>query len=142
VMTGELTRRLAAAVLATFPSTTLAAHRRVPPDHATPAVVRRAVDFIDANADRDITPSEIATASGIGPRGLQAAFLRHSDTTPAAYTRRVRLERAHRDLQAADPDGGPTVAGVAARRGFAAPQRFRDEYERAYRQPPERTRRG
>jgi AraC-like DNA-binding protein len=142
VFAGELTRRLAAAALATFPSTALASHRRIPPDHATSAVVRRAVDFIDADADRAITLSEIAAVAGLGPRGLQAAFLRHSDTTPTAYARRVRLERAHRDLQAADPDGGPTVAGVAAQRGFADPRRFRDEYERAYHEPPERTLRG
>ena len=85
MLTGHLTQRLAEAVLGTFPSTRLATRRRVPPDHATPAVVRRAVDFIDANAERDLTTSDIAAAAGIGPRGLQAAFLRHQDSTPTAY---------------------------------------------------------
>jgi hypothetical protein len=96
LIVGQMTQLLAAAALDTFPSTTLASRRRIPPDHATSAVVRRAMGFIETNADRETTPSEIAAASGIGPRGLRAAFLRHQDTTPTAYARRVRLERAHR----------------------------------------------
>jgi AraC-like DNA-binding protein len=142
VIAGQLSQLLAAAVLDIFPSTTQAGRRRIPPDHATPAVVRRAVDFIEANADREMTLSEIAAASGIGPRGLQAAFLRHRDMTPTAYARRVRMERAHRDFQAADPTGPDTVPAVAARWGFADPSRFATAYEQAYGYPPGRTLRG
>jgi AraC-like DNA-binding protein len=139
LIAGQLTQLLAGAVLDTFPSTTLDSRRRIPPDHAAPPVVRRAIDFIEANADREMTLSEIATASGIAPRGLQAAFLRHQDTTPAAYARRVRMERAHRDLQAADPGGGDTVPAVAARWGFADPRRFATAYEQTYSRPPAQT---
>jgi transcriptional regulator GlxA family with amidase domain len=102
-------------------------------------VVRRAVDFIEANLDREMTLSEIAAASGIGPRGLQAAFLRHRDTTPTAYARRVRMERAHRELRAADPAGRDTVPAIAARWGFADPGRFATAYQQTYRHPPGQT---
>jgi AraC-like DNA-binding protein len=139
VIAGQLTQLLAAAALDTFPSTRLASHRRVPPDHATPAVVRRAVDFIDGNAERELTHSEIAAASRIGPRGLQAAFLRHQDTTPTVYARRVRMERAHQDLLAADPAGRETVPSIAARWGFTDPARFATAYQQAYRRPPAQT---
>lgn len=142
MIAGRLTQLLAEAVLDTFPSTRLASHRRLPPDHATPAVVRRAVDFIESNADRETSLSEIAAASGIGPRGLQAAFLRHQDTTPTAYARRVRMERAHRDLQAADPSGSDTVPAIAARWGFVDPGRFATAYEQTYRRSPAQTLRG
>jgi AraC-like DNA-binding protein len=142
MIAGQLTQLLAEAVLDTFPSTTLASHRRLPPDHATPAVVRRAVDVIETHADRETTLSEIAAASGIGPRGLQAAFLRHQDTTPTAYARRVRMERAHRDLQAADPAGSDSVPAIAARWGFPDPDRFAAAYEQTYRQAPGQTLRG
>jgi AraC-like DNA-binding protein len=135
----QLTERLAAAALDTFPSTKLAAHPRVPPGYAKPAVVRRAITFIEDNADRDVTLSEIAAASGIGARGLQAAFLQHQDTTPTVYARRVRMERAHRQLQAADPAGGDTVPDVASRWGFADPARFAGDYEQAYHHAPEQT---
>jgi AraC-like DNA-binding protein len=139
LIAGQLTQLLAAAALDTFPSTRLAARRRVPPDHATPAVVRRAIDFIEADADREMTLSEIAAASGIGPRGLQAAFLRHQDTTPTAYARRVRMERAHRELQAADPAGRDAVPAIAAHWGFADPSRFATAYEQTYSHPPSQT---
>ncbi|WP_177212814.1 AraC family transcriptional regulator [Geodermatophilus ruber] len=139
LVVGQLTQLLAAAALDTFPSTTLAAHRRIPPDHAAPAVVRRAIDFIEANADRETTLSEIASASGIGPRGLQAAFQRHQDTTPTAYARRVRMERAHRDLQAADAAGRETVPAIAARWGFADTGRFATAYQQTYDRTPGET---
>jgi transcriptional regulator GlxA family with amidase domain len=139
LIAGQLTQRLAAMVLDTFPSTRLATHRRIPPDHATPAVVRRAMDFIEANADREMTLSEVADASGIGPRGLQAAFLRHQDTTPDAYARLVRMERVHRDLQDADPAGRDTVPAIAVRWGFADPGRFAGAYQQAYSRPPDET---
>ena len=49
-----------------------------------------------------------------------------------AYVRRVRLECAHRELQAADPTSGDTVAAIAARWGFAKPDRFAAAYRAAY----------
>lgn len=135
----QLTQLLAAAALDTFPSTRLASHRRIPPGYAAPAVVRRAIQFMEDNAERETTLSEIAEASGVGPRALQAAFLRHHDTTPTSYARRVRLERAHRDLQVADPDGWDTVPGVGARWGFADADRFVDAYQQAYSRSPGQT---
>jgi transcriptional regulator GlxA family with amidase domain len=139
VLTGHLAQRLAEAILGTFPSTRLASRRRVPPDHATPAVVRRAVDFIDANAERELTMSDIAVAAGMGPRGLQAAFLRHQDSTPTAYVRRVRLDRAHRELVDTDPADRDTVPTVAARWGFPLLSAFVAAHQQVYGSPPGQT---
>jgi AraC-like DNA-binding protein len=142
LIVGQLTQLLAAAALDTFPSTALASHPRIPADHATPAVIRRAMDVIDANADRELTLSDVATASGTGARGLRGAFLRHQDTTPTGYARRVRMEHAHRELQAADPAGRDTVPSVAARWGFADPGRFATAYRESYNRMPDETLRG
>jgi AraC-like DNA-binding protein len=139
LVAAQLTELLATMALDTFPSTRLADHPRIPPGYAAPALVRRAIAFIEAHADRETTLSEIAGAAGIGPRGLQAAFLRHHDTTPTSYARRVRMERAHRDLQAADPAGPETVPAVAARWGFADPSRFATEYQQSYGRSPAQT---
>jgi AraC-like DNA-binding protein len=139
LVAAQLTRRLAAVALETFPSTVLASRRRMPPDHATPPVVRRAIDVIEANADRDLTLSEIAEASGISARGLQAAFLRHRDMTPTAFARRVRLDRAHRELAAVDPALRDTVRSIPARWGFDDRRRFAVEHQRAYGRPPVQT---
>ena len=134
-----LAQRLARAVLETFPSTTLVSHRRLPPDHATPAVVRRAIEHIEANAHREMTLTEMADAAGIGARGLQAAFLRHRDTTPTAYAEQVRMARAHRDLLDADPEGPGSVPTIAARWGFADHSRFAAAYRETYGRLPEET---
>jgi AraC-like DNA-binding protein len=139
LVAGLLTQRLAEAVLATFPSTALDTHRRLPPDHATPAVVRRAIDHIEANADREMTLSEIAGAAGIGARGLQAAFLRHRDTTPTGYAQTVRMARAHEDLMETGSPGPRTVPAVAARWGFPDARRFAAAYRETYGRLPEET---
>ena len=134
-----LTQRLAGAALETFPSTTLVSHRRLPPDHATPAVVRRATEHIEANAHRVMTLTEIADAAGMGARGLQAAFLRHQDTTPTAYAERVRMARAHRDLVDTESRGPGSVPTIAARWGFADHRHFAAAYRETYGRLPEET---
>jgi AraC-like DNA-binding protein len=139
VLTGFLAQRLAEAVLGTFPSTRLATRRRLPPDHATPAVVRRAVDFIESHAERDLTTSDVAAAAGIGARGLEAAFLRHQDSTPTSYVRRVRLDRAHKELMDRDPADRDTVPAVAARWGFPRASAFVIAHQQVYGSLPGRT---
>jgi AraC-like DNA-binding protein len=134
----QLTRLAASAVLAAFPNTTMTA--RLPQEgRVAPAAIRRAMAFMDANPDQPLTVAEVAAAAGVGARALQSSFRRHLDTTPLGYLRRVRLERVHRDLQAADPSGGATVRAAAQRWGFANPSRFAADYREAFGQAPSRT---
>ncbi|MFG3226024.1 AraC family transcriptional regulator [Kitasatospora sp. NPDC048194] len=128
-------QHLAAATLAALPHD--ARTDPVPADRndATPATLRRALAFIESNAEREITLADIAAAAWVTPRALQYAFRRHLDTTPLAHLRRVRLDAAHRDLSAADP-AGTTVTEVAMRWGFAHPGYFAGLYRDAYRRPP------
>ncbi len=102
-------------------------------------MLRRAVQFIDAHADHPIGLGEIAAAARIGVRGLQHAFRRYRGTTPLGYLTRVRLDRAHRALQTADPTRGDTVAAIAARWGFSNPGRFSVLYRHHYGHPPGHT---
>nr|WP_218891703.1 helix-turn-helix transcriptional regulator [Actinomycetospora corticicola] len=106
---------------------------------AEPAALRRAVDYIESHACEDVTLDEIARVARIGPRALQLAFNRHRGGSPMAYLRQVRLARAHRDLETADPTRGDTVAAVAARWGFANPGRFATMYRESYGVSPSRT---
>ena len=138
-------RQLASALLATFPNTVRdALDDPVGPatGRAEPATVRRAVEYVDAHAHEDIGLTEIAEAARIGPRSLQLAFRRHRDSTPMEYLRRVRLERAHRDLQSGDPTHGDRVEAIAARWGFAHPGRFSVLYREHYGRSPSATLRG
>ncbi|TNM70467.1 helix-turn-helix transcriptional regulator [Streptomyces sp. NP160] len=130
---------VAATALVTFPNTALSASAAAGPGWVAPAVVRRAVAHLEAHADQPLTVSDIARAAGVGPRALQLAFARHLGTTPTALLRRVRLERAHRELQTAQATAGDTVAAVARRWGWASASRFSAAYQRSYGVPPSRT---
>lgn len=139
LIAAETIRTVAVAALHTFPNSTMTVAHLRDPSWTAPATVRRAMDYIDAHADQPITTAEIAAAAGIGSRALQLAFRRHQDLTPMGYLRRVRLHHAHRELQAADPSAGDTVAAIARRWGFGKPDRFAAAYRRLYGVPPSHT---
>ncbi|MFI5908107.1 AraC family transcriptional regulator [Dactylosporangium sp. NPDC051541] len=135
----QLVDTAATALLTVFPNTTMTTHHGRPPTPVRPAALRRAVTFIEDHAGEPITVTAVATAAGITPRALQQGFARHHATTPMAYLRQIRLERAHRDLQSADPTTGATVAAIAARWGFAKAGNFATVYRRTYGRPPSHT---
>lgn len=104
----------------------------------TPAALRRAVGFVEENADKDIGITDIAASVYLTPRSVQYIFRRYLDTTPTEFLRRVRLERAHSDLTAADKST-TTVAGTAAHWGFAHTGRFAVLYRQAFGESPHET---
>ncbi|MCK0175485.1 MULTISPECIES: helix-turn-helix transcriptional regulator [Mycobacteriaceae] len=110
----------------------------IPAGAARPPGLRRSVEFIHDNADGDIGLTEIAAAANLTPRAVQYMFRRHLGVTPMEYLRRVRLDYAHRDLQAANP-AVDTVNSIAGRWGFAHAGRFSVAYRRAYGTPPSAT---
>lgn len=127
---------LAAATLQAFPSNAglepTATERR---DAARPALLRRAMAFIEENAHRDIAPSDIAAAVYLTPRAVQYMFRRNLDCTPTEYLRRVRLHRAHQELVARSPRE-TTVNAVAARWGFSHSGRFAAYYRQTFGRAP------
>ncbi|GGQ85573.1 helix-turn-helix transcriptional regulator [Couchioplanes azureus] len=129
---------LAARLLDTFPNTAVTTPTAGDRHDAHPDTLRRATSYIEANPDIDLTLADIARAAYVTPRALQLAFRRHLDTTPMAYLRRVRLDRAHEDLRAATAGDGQTIATIAARWGFTS-SRFARRYRAVYGLPPSRT---
>ncbi|MEV0877875.1 helix-turn-helix transcriptional regulator [Micromonospora echinofusca] len=138
LVAGNTRHLLAATALAVFPNTAHAAALGAAGE-VTPRALRRAVAYVDDHADRPVTVEQVAAAAGVRPRALQLAFRRHHGTTPMRYVRQVRLERAHRDLQAADPTTGVTVTMIAQRWGFTHLGRFSTDYRAAYGCGPSRT---
>ncbi|MEU3775794.1 helix-turn-helix domain-containing protein [Streptomyces sp. NPDC032472] len=136
LLVAETGRLLAATALAVFPNNLTGGPLAADGLDATPDTLRRAVVFIEENAHAEIGLGHIAAAAHVTPRALQYAFRRHAGTTPLAYLRRVRLERAHEDLLAADTGGGATVTTVAARWGFGHLGRFAAAYREVYGVPP------
>ncbi len=131
-------RMVATAILATFPYELPVESVEGEHGEEQPAVLRQSVEFIHANAAGDIGVADIAAAVFVTPRTIQYMFRRHLDTTPSAYLRTVRLARAHEELVAGDKTL-TTVAGTAARWGFAHTGRFAVLYRETYGESPHET---
>ncbi len=138
LLIASATQLLATATLVTFPNTAVSEPTMEDRHDAHPATLRRAMAYIDEHAHTDVTVADIAAACHVTVRAVQLAFRRHVDITPMEYLRRVRLERAHRDLQAADP-ASHTVTAIAYRWGFLSSSRFAAHYRRVYGVSPSRT---
>jgi AraC-like DNA-binding protein len=136
ILRRELERHALSVTLTTFATSVLDAVSDVPQRRAAPTSVRRALTFIAENAHRPITVDDVAAASFISTRGLQYAFRRAMDATPAEYLRRARLEGAHRDLRSGE---GEPIAAIARRWGFSHPSRFAAAYREAYGVSPSTT---
>ena len=136
IVAKEMVRLAAATVLDVFPSTAMTAAHTPGPSRVPPATARRAAAFLKAHAEQPVTVAEVAEVAGVTPRSLQYAFRRHYETTVMGYLRQIRLEQAHRQLQAADPTAGATVAAIARRWGWASPASFASTYHRQYGQAP------
>lgn len=131
-------QHLAATMLAAFPNNALLDPTIEDRRDATPALLRRAIAFIEEHADTDIAVADIARATYVTPRAIQLMFRRHRDCTPMEYLRRIRLHHAHQDLLAASR-AHSTVAQIAAKWGFAHTGRFAVYYRQVYGQSPHTT---
>lgn len=109
------------------------------PRPVRPKMVSRVVDLIEQDPAAPLTATEMARAAGTGVRSLQLAFTEHLGMSPTNYLRRVRLARAHADLQAAVPGDGQSVADVAFRWGFGHVPRFAAAYRERYGRLPSET---
>jgi AraC-like DNA-binding protein len=134
LLLGSARRLLASLLLDTFRGPTEPTSRGA--TARGPATLRRAVSFIESNADQDIGIADIAAAARVSQRSVEYHFRHELDTTPTAYLRQIRLDLAHRELQAADPEDGLTVTAVAYRWGFSSLSRFGAYYRATYGVPP------
>ena len=90
------------------------------PTHARPAWLERARDLIHESLDQPITLSSIAREVGIHPAHLARSFRAHYHATIGDYIRRLRIERAARELA----DGSASIAEIAFRSGFCDQSHF------------------
>ncbi len=106
----------------------------------SPRHVRRAIEYIHANATAALGLAEIATAARVSIRTLQAGFAKFKGFTPMGYVKRVRLEGAHADLRTAGTE--QSIADIARRWGFSHLGQFARDYRMAFGETPSETRRG
>jgi transcriptional regulator GlxA family with amidase domain len=104
------------------------------PGPVLPAALRRAVGFIHAGYDRDLTLNEIAQACDLHPRSLQVAFRQAMGVSPMAYLKALRLDAARYLLSARRrPD---SVTDVALGCGFSHLGRFSRDYRARFGHSP------
>lgn len=101
--------------------------------------VQNVVDRIEADPRLPMTVTDLADGAGCSVRALQLGFRKYHDTTPTAYLRETRLQRAHDELASADPASGLTVTTVAYRWGFAHSGRFAASYRKRFSESPSET---
>jgi AraC-like DNA-binding protein len=102
-----------------------------------PRTVARVIDLIEERPEVPYTIGDLARHAGVSARRLQQGFREHVGATPTEHLRRIRLQRAHRDLL----QGDDTVTDIALRWGFPHLSRFAEAYRRYYGVLPSETRR-
>ncbi|MDE8652018.1 AraC family transcriptional regulator [Novosphingobium album (ex Liu et al. 2023)] len=107
------------------------------PCKIAPHHVRRVEQFIIAHADQAITLEQLVEVGGVSARALFDGFRRFRGTSPMAFLKSVRLERARDDLRNAAP--GESVTVIACRWGFYQFGRFAAQYKRMFGELPSET---
>jgi len=105
--------------------------QKLPP----PRVVRKALDYIDANLADRFTLGDLASASGCSARTIGSMFVREFGVTPMAYVRNARLDRIRSDLRTSDEG----VGTVAYRWGITHLGRFAADYQARFYERPSDT---
>lgn len=104
-------------------------------------LVRRAEAFMDSFLSQDLAIHQVAQATGVTTRSLERAFRQVRQATVVACLRRMRLERARRELRSAANDER-TVTQVATSLGLLHAGRFSVAYRSRFGEAPSETLRG
>jgi LacI family transcriptional regulator len=88
--------------------------------------VASALAYISANSQRDLAPDDVAAAVGVETRTLQNYFRKAIQRPIATEIRRVRIERAKRELTRSDR----TLDAIARDVGFGNIQRLYEVFRR------------
>lgn len=102
---------------------------------ASPAL-RRALRLAPGLATGGATAAALAEASGIGQRQLEKQFQFWVGTTPAAYLRKLRLDRARSLLRGTDQG----VLSIAVECGFSSASHFSTAYSAHFEVTPSKDR--
>lgn len=101
-------------------------------------VVRMVEEYVDAHADGPIVADDLARVTGVSVKSIEVAFRQHRQTTPLAFLRQKRLERARRRLL---EDLSIPISQVAHAAGYLQLDPFLSAYFKAFKEHPAETRR-
>lgn len=101
-------------------------------------VLKRTLDYLEANRKSPVTVYELAKAVGAGVRTLEYVFRDYFGTTPKSYLTTRRLIGARRELQRSDAET-TRVGDVALSWGFWHLGRFSQTYQQFFGELPSKT---
>ena len=104
-----------------------------------PTYMKHARDLLLAETRSTANMAQVARTVGVSVRTLETGFRAYLNTTPSAYLRLTRLQRAHAILKAgADPR---PIADIARACGLTHAGRFSQYYLKLFGETPSETRR-
>lgn len=106
--------------------------------HLSPRHVRRAIEYMREKATQPITLEDLAEASNVSIRTLQAGFARFKGLSPMAYLKQLRLDAVHMALQ--QPQEQRCIAEIAQHWQFSHMGQFASDYRKAFGCSPSQTR--
>jgi len=136
IMRAGLDDMLLSAILA-LPSNCSDLLRGGCPVQTAPWLVRRAEQFLEANATEPITVSDVVKECGCSRRSLFASFRQHRGYTPLQFLKEARLKSAREALLRSSPD--ESVSSVALACGFSHLGRFAEAYRKRFGEKPSET---
>jgi AraC-like DNA-binding protein len=102
-----------------------------------PRDLKKAIERLEAEPERPWRLCDLAVLCGVSPRTLQKHFRLFLRSTPRAFLRERRFDRARQELLRGYPEA--RVTEIATRCGFDHFGRFATEYRRRYGEPPSTT---
>ena len=102
-----------------------------------PRDVRRAIDYIEAHLDTDLTIADIARATGVAGRTLFKNFKDFKGISPMRYVRNARFRVVRQALLRAAPE--ESVSRIAMSWNFTHMGRFSVEYRQRFGESPSQT---
>ena len=90
------------------------------------ATLEPLLEWLEDNADRDLTLDDIAAHAGMSARTLNRRFREQTGTTPLQWLHRARVRRAQYLLETT----AYPVERIAAQAGFGSPTAFRERFKR------------
>jgi AraC-like DNA-binding protein len=100
--------------------------------------LRRAQEWMVANARKSMTNAEIAANIGVSTRAVEKSFQRYAEVSPQAFLRQYRMQNAHQELVLGSPLT-TTVAAIARSWGLQHLGRFSKQYSKVYGELPSTT---
>lgn len=109
-----------------------------PRQDVAPFYVRRVEAFISDRLSDPLSMADIVAASGVSSRSLFYGFQRWRGTTPMAFLKAIRLDRARENLRRAAVDGG-NITNIALGVGYSHLSRFSSDYRARFAERPSDT---